>query len=296
MSERENDDNQKIKSLMINIIKEKKPETIRQLINLVKKEIEIPEKKLFLIIQELEDEKNLRFEELIFPQSAVDYIFSFRATWYWLILFFSILTTLLVFVIPENLVPQIYVRSVLGVIFVLYFPGYALIKAIYPISVPLEMRSIILDSIERIALSIGLSLSIIPVVDLILYYTPWGLSLALTTLSLLTVTVVFSSLAIWREYHARKELFLKRIIVVTECRISDKNVKFFDVRGLLKNQLVLIKEIPINEITSIESSGNELSITSNCVTSLFFMKYSDSKSVTEICEKIQSMRSDYMLL
>ena len=85
----------------------------------------------------MEDEKNLQFQELIFPESALDYVFSLRAGWFWIILFLSILTVVLVFTIPENLIPQIYARSVLGIMFLLYFPGYVLIKAIYPINVPL---------------------------------------------------------------------------------------------------------------------------------------------------------------
>ena len=146
-----------------------------------------------------------------------------------------------------------------------------------------------MDNIERIALSIGLSLAVTPMVGLILYYTPWGLNLAPTTLSLLSVTAIFSTLAIWREYHARKAIFLRKLILVTEYQLSDNTIKFFDAKGLLKKRLVLIKEIPINEITCVESFGNELSITSNGVTNLFYMKY-DSQSVTELREKIRRMR------
>jgi hypothetical protein len=289
LTENVNDDNQRIKSLVLKIILEKKPETIRQLISLVKKEVAIPDERLLFIIQELEDEKHLQFGELIFPESTAEYIFSFRAVWYWIILLLSLLTAFFVFTIPDNLVPQIYARSVLGILFVLFFPGYTLIKAIFPISVPLEMRSKMLDNIERIALSIGLSLAVAPFIGLILYFMPWGLNLALITLSLLAVTTVFSTLAVYREYHARKAIFLKRLIVVTEYQLTDNAVKFFDVEGLLKKRLILIKQIPINEITSLESFGNELSITSNGVTNLFLMKY-NSQTVSELCKKIRSMQ------
>ncbi len=159
MAENENDENQRIKRLTIKMIKEKKPETIVQLISLVRKEENIPAERLFIIIQELEDEKNLQFEESFFPESTAEYVFSIRATWYWVILLLSILTAFFVFSIPDNMIPQIYARSALGIMFVLYFPGYAIIKAIYPINVPLELRSVILDNIERIVLSLGLSSS-----------------------------------------------------------------------------------------------------------------------------------------
>lgn len=285
----EGDDNQIIRRLIIKIIEEKKPESTRQLINFVKKEVEIREEELFKIIKDLEDEKKIQFNEIVFPESVIDYLFSFRGAWYWIILSLSILTTLFVFTIPDNLVPQIYARSVLGFLLVLYLPGYTLIKAIYPISVPYETRSIMLDNIERIAFGIGLSLAVTPMLGLILYYIPWGLNLAPTTLSFLAVIAVFSTLAIWREYHARRTLFLKRLIVVTKYELYNNTVKFFDAGGLLKSRLVLIKQIPINEISSIESLGNELSLTWNGVTYLFFMKY-DARSVTELREKIRSMR------
>lgn len=289
LAENENDENQRIKRLTIKIIKEKKPETIVQLISLVRKEENIPAERLFITIQELEDEKNLQFEESFFPESTAEYVFSIRATWYWIILLLSILTAFFVFSIPDNIIPQIYARSALGIMFVLYFPGYAIIKAIYPINVPLELRSVILDNIERIVLSLGLSLAVTPLIGLTLYFTPLGLNLVQTTLSLLAVTVSFSTLAIWREYHARKAIFLRRLIVVTEYQLSDDAISFFDIEGLVKKRLVLIKQIPFKEITHVENFGNELSITSNGVSDIFYMKY-DSQSVTELREKIRSMR------
>ena len=288
MTELESSEIERIKIRIIKIIEERKPETIIQLIEQVKKELEIPDKQLLFIIQELEDEKRLQFSDLVFPESTIDYVFSLKAAWYWVILSLSILTAILVFVIPENLVPQVYARSALALIFILYFPGYVIIKAIYPINVPLELRSTVLDGVERILLSLGLSLAVTPLIGLILYFTPLGLTILSTTSSLLAITAAFSTLAVWREYHARKDIFLRRIIVVTEYQFSDNAIKFFVMAGFLKNQLVLVKQIPIKEIKSVESFGNELSITSNGITEIFYMKF-DSKTVTELREKILSM-------
>ncbi len=66
--------------------------------------------------------------------------------------------------------PDSPVRVVLGLPFVLFFPGYALIAALYP-------RRDDLDGIERLALSLGLSLAVVPLVGLALNYTPWGIRL-----------------------------------------------------------------------------------------------------------------------
>jgi len=44
----------------------------------------------------------------------------------------SVATAIVVFAIPENAYPIIYIRYVLGVIFVLWLPGFTLIKALFP--------------------------------------------------------------------------------------------------------------------------------------------------------------------
>ncbi|MDG6900217.1 MAG: DUF1616 domain-containing protein [Nitrososphaerota archaeon] len=86
-----------------------------------------------------------------------------------------------IFLIPQY-PPFVYVRYVFGAIAVLYFPGFTLIEALYP-------KKEDLDSLERLALSIGLSLALVPLVGLLLNYTPWGIRLdpIVVSLSLLGV-------------------------------------------------------------------------------------------------------------
>lgn len=78
-------------------------------------------------------------------------------------------------------------RVVLGLPFVLFFPGYALVAALYP-------RRDDLDGIERLALSLGLSLAVVPLVGLALNYTPWGIRLTPILVGL-TLFIVGCSLA-----------------------------------------------------------------------------------------------------
>ena len=61
-------------------------------------------------------------------------------------------------------------RIIFGLCLVLFFPGYTLLSALSP-------RKGDLSGIERIALSFGLSIAIVPLVGLILNYTPWGIRL-----------------------------------------------------------------------------------------------------------------------
>jgi uncharacterized membrane protein len=79
-----------------------------------------------------------------------------------------ILTALLALVIL--LLPDSVLRVILGLPFLLFFPGYTLIAALFP-------RKSDLDGIERVALSFGLSIAVVPLLGLALNYTPWGIRL-----------------------------------------------------------------------------------------------------------------------
>ena len=61
-------------------------------------------------------------------------------------------------------------RIALGLPFLLFSPGYALIAALFP-------KKESLDRVERVALSFGLSIAVVPLMGLILNYTPWGIRL-----------------------------------------------------------------------------------------------------------------------
>jgi hypothetical protein len=89
----------------------------------------------------------------------------------------------------------------------------------------------------------------------------------------------------WRNHQKQKSLFARRIFAVSEYELSNGTLRFFDVKGLLKKKWTLVKEIPVYEITSIESYWNELSVTWNGVTNLFFRKDS-FESFSDLRQKI----------
>lgn len=72
-------------------------------------------------------------------------------------------------------------RIVFGLPFILFFPGYALIALLFP-------RRSDLGGIERIALSFGLSIAIVPLAGLLLNYV-WEISLYPILVSLEAVTI-----------------------------------------------------------------------------------------------------------
>jgi uncharacterized membrane protein len=107
--------------------------------------------------------------------------------------------------VPDNAYPAMYVRVVLSIGFVLFLPGYAIIKALFPFSVPIKTGSEDIDRVERFALSLGMSIAFAPLVALLLNFTPWGIRLSSVTFSLLAVTVIFATAAMLREYRAKVE-------------------------------------------------------------------------------------------
>src|SRR3989304_2036405 len=82
-------------------------------------------------------------------------------------------------------------RIVFGLPFVLFLPGYALIAALFP-------RKDDLDGIERIALSFGLSIAVVPLIGLALNYTPFGIRLVPIAIALSVFTVASTGAAHWR--------------------------------------------------------------------------------------------------
>ena len=79
-----------------------------------------------------------------------------------------------------------------------------------------------------------------------------------------------------------------KVLGITKYEVSDNKIKFFDAKGFPKKRWVLIEEILIQEISSVESFGNKLKITWNeeVYTFVFNKKF---ESVISLRDKIQSM-------
>jgi uncharacterized membrane protein len=125
------------------------------------------------------------------------------AHWFWVTIVVAVATTITAFMVPEDTRPAVYVRYVLGVVLVLCFPGYAFVRAPFPAHVPFKTSSENLDTIERLALSVGMNLVLVPIVGLLLNYSRWGIRLTPMTLSLLGLTTISALTAIIREHQTR---------------------------------------------------------------------------------------------
>ena len=84
-------------------------------------------------------------------------------------------------------------RMALGLLFVLFFPGYTLLAALYT----QKQR---LGTFERLGLSLGLSIVVAPLVGLISNYTPWGITVHSMLFSLLAFILAMCGVAWYRRH------------------------------------------------------------------------------------------------
>lgn len=82
-------------------------------------------------------------------------------------------------------------RITLGLVIMLFLPGYVIVSALFP-------KAEDLDTVERVALSFGLSIAVVPLVGLVLNYTPWGIRLEPILGSLYFLIVSVSIIAWYR--------------------------------------------------------------------------------------------------
>ena len=195
---------EKLEAEIVRIINEKKPQNVKLLLALVKEELPLSEDKILDTVLKLQNQGKIKLEQVSLPESPAiaTYLKTWKTLWYWATIAIAAITVAIVFTVPEDLQPWSYVRNVLGIVFVLWLPGYTVVKALFPTQVPIKTSTENLDIIERIALSIG----IVPMIGLVLYYTPWGLNLTPIVLCLFALTLIFATVAMAREHQSKKKI------------------------------------------------------------------------------------------
>jgi len=192
------------KELIVETVRKQKPESTEQLIQLIKQNSKLSVEEINEILTELQNEDKITFAEKnnvlnhtkssLFPKKLSS----------WLTIILALITAASIFLIPSNDLPIAYMRWVLGLNLILFLPGYAFIKALFPFQrAPIATTSEKLDMIELVGLSIGVSLSFIPIVGLILNYTSAGIGTTPMTLTLLALTLIFAATTAMRENNQR---------------------------------------------------------------------------------------------
>lgn len=95
--------------------------------------------------------------------------------------------------------PLVFLRWVLGSAFVVFFPGYVATEALFP-------KAAELDSTERLAVTMGLSLGLMLMLALFLNYSAWGIQATPIAISLTFMTIMFGAVALLRRYADSRRL------------------------------------------------------------------------------------------
>ena len=122
------------------------------------------------------------------------------------------------FVVFVPIIQDTPLRVPFGLAFVLFVPGYALIAALFPEAgeppTPeadedeegwLINRDRGIDGIERVALSFGLSIAVVPLIGLALNFTPWGIRLIPIMIATSGFTLVMIAIAAIRRWEIPPE-------------------------------------------------------------------------------------------
>ena len=90
------------------------------------------------------------------------------------------------------------VGNLLSILLVLFVPGYVLVAGLFP-------QNNEIDWIGRIALSFGLSLAVVPLLGLLLNFTPWGVRFVPMVAAIALFTIGVGYAAHWRRMRLPQE-------------------------------------------------------------------------------------------
>lgn len=179
-----------IEDLTLKKAKENPNLDLTTLVNEISSELHYKRDRVLQRLMELETTNKIVLVEKTHYRSFIDYAKSPLALWFWGATLATLFSLALISVTSGI---ALYLRYVFGGLLILYLPGYSLIEFLYA-------KKKELDELTRVALSIGLSLAIVPLIGLVLNYTPFGIRLIPIALSLVGFTLIFLFLALGRKH------------------------------------------------------------------------------------------------
>ena len=187
-----------VRELILETLRSQRFSTVQGVVNAMKTS-GVPEDTTLGIIRDLAREGKVFLnlpgaseEAVMTPVSSVwSYLRSTLAWDLWLTLLLLTLGIGTTLGIPVEMFPFVILRWVFGGLLLVFVPGFAFIRALFPFE-----RYI--DQWERIALSCGLSIALAVLVAFGLNFTPWGITLIPTAAVLAGLTVASICIATLR--------------------------------------------------------------------------------------------------
>ena len=126
--------------------------SLERLVDQIQSELGYDRDRILAKLTQLSEEKKIELVEVKPYESLVSYVLSPYSLWFWGALFSTLFSVALISVTNGI---ALYLRYVFGGLLVLFLPSYSLIELLYA-----KRRE--LNDLTRIALSIGLSLALVP--------------------------------------------------------------------------------------------------------------------------------------
>ncbi|MDL0137999.1 DUF1616 domain-containing protein [Halobacterium salinarum] len=163
-------------------------------------------------------------------------------------------------------------RVVFGLPFVLFLPGYALIAALFPEE---ESESVTspdasaaqdagqsrkgIDGIERVALSFGLSIAVVPLIGLVLNFTPFGIRLTPILVAVSGFTLAMTALAAHRRWELepadRFRVPYRRWLQTTREEFTNPESRLDGALNILLVMSVLLAGASVTYAVAVPSQG-----------------------------------------
>lgn len=182
-----------IRELIEHAMKRRHPTTVGQLSRIINSENSLDESDFIQTLEKMVEDGSVRLQAPRYElESVLDYLSSpALSSWFWETIVVSAAAVIAIMLTPD-VYPVNTIRWALGSVFVLYLPGYALLR--------LLREKAELDGPVRVALSIGLSIVVVFLLGMLINFTPWGIRLIPIIASLGAFTILCSAAAALREY------------------------------------------------------------------------------------------------
>jgi len=141
-------------------------------------------------------------------------------------------------------------RVILGLPFILFIPGYIFVFALFPI----RKTDHGIDLIERIALSLGLSVAIVPLFGLAFNYTSWGIRLDTILISIFIFNMGIGLLAIYRWIMTTPE---ERFIITVNVTFPKPNAKFDKLLNSILAIFIIIIVVLLVYVIIVPKTGEQ---------------------------------------
>lgn len=170
-----------------------------------------------------------------------------------------LIIALTLLIIPLALFTDGILRTALGLLFILFIPGYSMIAALFP-------GKDSLDAAPRIALSFIMSAAFAPLIGLLLNYSPWGIKLTPIIVCYAAFVVIALTIALTRRYMLPSEQrfsihFTIRFPAWSEGHTIDKMLSVILVLSIIGSAGLLIYVFstpkPVERFTEFYILGSE---------------------------------------